>query len=155
MAEATAALGGAAPTGTEFPDTADEPLGRWSETEAPKGYEIGELTRPGVRLADVGGMDEVKRRLELSFLAPLRHPDIGAQFGKSMRGGLLLWGPPGCGKTFIARALAGELGASFYEVGLADVLDMWIGSSERNLRGIFDTAAPVREHPPDRGANLW
>ena len=101
---------------------------------------VGELTAPGVRLADVGGMDDVKRRLELSFLAPLRNPEMRAQFGKSLRGGLLLWGPPGCGKTFIARALAGELGASFYEVGLSDVLDMWIGSSERNLHAIFDTA---------------
>ncbi|MEM9202357.1 MAG: ATP-binding protein, partial [Actinomycetota bacterium] len=54
--------------------------------------------------------------------------------------GLMLWGPPGCGKTFIARAVAGELGAKFYEVGLADVLDMWIGSSERNLRSIFEVA---------------
>ncbi len=49
-------------------------------------------------------------------------------------------GSPGCGKTFLARATAGEMGANFYNVGLADVLDMWIGSSERNLAAIFDTA---------------
>jgi hypothetical protein len=139
----TAALGGGpdADAGViAVPDTADELLGQWSGSDAPPGIEIGELTAPATRLADVGGMDEVKRRLELSFLAPLRHPELSAQFGKSMRGGLLLWGPPGCGKTFIARALAGELGASFYEVGLTDVLDMWMGNSERNLRAIFDTA---------------
>jgi SpoVK/Ycf46/Vps4 family AAA+-type ATPase len=70
----------------------------------------------------------------------MRNPELRMQFGKSLRGGLLLWGPPGCGKTFIARALAGELGANFYEVGLSDVLDMYIGSSERNLRSIFDAA---------------
>jgi SpoVK/Ycf46/Vps4 family AAA+-type ATPase len=85
-------------------------------------------------------MLDVKRRLDLSFLAPLRNPGLRAQFGKSLRGGLLLWGPPGCGKTYIARALAGELRASFYEVGLSDILDMWVGSSERNLSAIFDTA---------------
>lgn len=51
-----------------------------------------------------------------------------------------LWGPPGCGKTFLARALAGELGAQFYEVGLNDVLDMWVGSSERNLHSVFELA---------------
>jgi SpoVK/Ycf46/Vps4 family AAA+-type ATPase len=140
MAQATAALGGAAPAAGVVPDTADELLGQWSATEAPTGIEIGEITAPSLKLADVGGMDDVKRRLELSFLAPLRHPEIGARFGKSMRGGLLLWGPPGCGKTFIARALAGELGANFYEVGLTDVLDMWLGNSERNLRGIFEAA---------------
>lgn len=130
----------AVPATGEVPDTADELVDRWADSEALTELDVGELTAPGVRLADVGGMDEVKRRLELSFLAPLRNPEVSAQFGKSLRGGLLLWGPPGCGKTFIARALAGELGAKFYEVALSDVLDMWIGSSERNLRAIFDTA---------------
>jgi SpoVK/Ycf46/Vps4 family AAA+-type ATPase len=61
-------------------------------------------------------------------------------FGKSLRGGLLLYGPPGCGKTFIARATAGELGARFMSVGLSDVLDMWLGQSERNLHEIFESA---------------
>lgn len=130
----------ATPVPTGVPDTADDLLDRWAESDALTEIEIGEMTAPGVRLADVGGLDDVKRRLELSFLAPLRNPEIRTQFGKSMRGGLLLWGPPGCGKTFIARALAGELGANFYEVGLNDVLDMWIGNSERNLHSIFDTA---------------
>ena len=76
----------------------------------------------------------------MSFLEPLRNPEIAAQFGKTMRGGLLLWGPPGCGKTFIARALAGELGASFYVVGLHDVLDMYVGNSEHNLHEVFERA---------------
>jgi len=56
-----------------------------------------------VRLADVGGMDEVKKRLELAFLGPLRNPKLRTLFGKSLRGGLLLYGPPGCGKTFLTR----------------------------------------------------
>jgi SpoVK/Ycf46/Vps4 family AAA+-type ATPase len=128
------------PLAAGVPDTADELLDQWAESDPLTEITVGELSAPGARLADVGGMDDVKRRLELSFLAPLRNPGLRAQFGKSMRGGLLLWGPPGCGKTFIARALAGELGASFYEVGLSDVLDMWIGSSERNLHAVFDTA---------------
>jgi AAA+ superfamily predicted ATPase len=93
-----------------------------------------------VRLADVGGMDEVKQRLEAAFLAPMRNPELRRLYGKSMRGGLLLYGPPGCGKTFIARAIAGELGARFMAVGLSDVLDMYIGSSERNLHDLFETA---------------
>lgn len=122
------------------PDTADELLAGWTDQDAPQEPEIGELRAPDVTLADVGGLAEVKRRLELSFLGPMRNPELRAQFGKSLRGGLLLWGPPGCGKTFIARALAGELGANFYVVGLSDVLDMYLGNSERNLHAIFETA---------------
>jgi SpoVK/Ycf46/Vps4 family AAA+-type ATPase len=93
-----------------------------------------------VRLADVGGMIDVKKRLELAFLAPLRNPELRKMFGKSLRGGLLLYGPPGCGKTFLARAVAGEMGAKFVSVSIVDVLNMWIGNSERNLHEIFQAA---------------
>ncbi|MEK2477190.1 ATP-binding protein [Streptomyces noursei] len=100
-----------------------------------------DVERPGtVRLADVGGMQQVKERLEAAFLAPLRNPELRRLYGKSLRGGLLLYGPPGCGKTFIARAVAGELGASFLSVSVTDVLDMWIGNSERNMHELFQTA---------------
>ncbi|MDE9365205.1 AAA family ATPase [Luteipulveratus sp. YIM 133132] len=122
------------------PDTIDEVVQGWSGTDAAAEPETGHLRAAGVTLADVGGLETVKQRLERSFLQPVRNPGLTAQFGKSLRGGLMLWGPPGCGKTFIARALAGELGAAFYEVGLTDVLDMYIGSSERNLRSVFDAA---------------
>lgn len=157
------ALGGAAPTApptqaatepevpsptdrrdVEFasavPDTVDDILADWAESTAIREPALGELSAAGVTLADVGGLEDVKKRLNQSFLMPMRNPELRLAFGKSLRGGLLLWGPPGCGKTFIARAIAGELGASFYEVGLADVLDMYIGSSERNLQSIFDAA---------------
>ncbi|HRF38740.1 MAG TPA: AAA family ATPase, partial [Saprospiraceae bacterium] len=55
-------------------------------------------------------------------------------------GGILLYGPPGCGKTFIARATAGQINNLFLSVGLEDILDMWVGSSEKNLHHIFETA---------------
>jgi SpoVK/Ycf46/Vps4 family AAA+-type ATPase len=122
------------------PDTADELVAEWRDSEPVPEPEIGELLRPTTRLADVGGMEDVKDRLERSFLRPLRNPDVREQFGKRLRGGLLLWGPPGCGKTYVARAVAGELGASFYAVGLADVLDMWLGNSEQNIAKIFTIA---------------
>ena len=99
-----------------------------------------EAEEPKVTLADVAGMDEAKRRLNVAFLAPMKNPDMMRLYGKSLRGGLLLYGPPGCGKTFIARATAGELGARFVSIGLSDVLDMWLGQSERNLHEIFETA---------------
>ena len=93
-----------------------------------------------LRLDDVAGLAEVKARLDASFLAPVRNPRLRAVYGKSVGGGLLLYGPPGCGKTFIARALAGELDAAFLAVSLADVLDMYIGESEKNVRRLFEQA---------------
>jgi AAA+ superfamily predicted ATPase len=101
---------------------------------------------PSITLADVGGLEQVKRRLDMAFLAPLRNPEIRRMYGKKLRGGLLMYGPPGCGKTYIARALAGEVKAGFMSVGLSDVLDMYLGESERKLHELFETArrsAPI------------
>lgn len=109
-------------------DVENVTVGPWEEFET------------AITLADVGGMEEVKKRLNMAFLAPLKNPEIMKMYGKSLKGGLLLYGPPGCGKTFIARALAGELGATFMSVGLSDVLDMWLGESEKKLHEIFETA---------------
>ena len=94
----------------------------------------------GLTLADVAGMTEVKKRLEAAFLAPMRNPELRKLYGKSLRGGLLLYGPPGCGKTFIARAVAGELGARFITVSFADLIDMFVGRSERNIHELFEVA---------------
>ncbi|HUA40670.1 MAG TPA: ATP-binding protein [Streptosporangiaceae bacterium] len=93
-----------------------------------------------LRLADVAGMKEVKERLEAAFLAPMRNPELRRLYGKSLRGGLLMYGPPGCGKTFIARAVAGELGARFLAVSFADIVDSMLGQSERNIHELFGLA---------------
>jgi AAA+ superfamily predicted ATPase/Tfp pilus assembly protein PilF len=99
-----------------------------------------DVERPTVKLADVGGLEDVKRKLNTAFLGPMRNPELRKAYGKSLRGGLMLYGPPGCGKTFVARAVAGELGARFTAVGINDVLDMYIGESERKLHELFQTA---------------
>ena len=99
-----------------------------------------EFERPEITLDQVKGLESVKDRLNLAFLGPLRNPELRKLYGKSLKGGLLLYGPPGCGKTFIARAVAGELGAKVFSVGLTDVVDMWIGNSEKNLHAIFENA---------------
>ncbi|WP_341229951.1 AAA family ATPase [Nocardioides salarius] len=112
-----------------YADGAQDPQGRAFDVE-----------HGDVRLSDVGGLEKVKERLEASFLAPLRNPELRRLYGKSLRGGLLLYGPPGCGKTFLAKAVAGELGAAFLHVALADVLDMYVGSSERNVAELFRVA---------------
>jgi AAA+ superfamily predicted ATPase len=98
-----------------------------------------------ITLADVGGSNDVKERLEHSFLIPLRNPELRRTYGARIRGGLLLWGPPGCGKTFLARAVAGELGARFVSVGLHQILDMWFGNSEKLMHELFSLA---RSHTP-------
>lgn len=97
-------------------------------------------TRGRVTLADVGGLEDVKERIQQSFLLPLQNPELRRAYGARLRGGLLLWGPPGCGKTFLARAIAGELGAQFVPVGLHQILDMWMGNSEKQLHALFEMA---------------
>ncbi|MFG1945812.1 AAA family ATPase [Nonomuraea sp. NPDC048826] len=104
-----------------------------------------EVERSAFSFADVAGMDEVKEALRVKLLLPIQQPELFAAFGKRAGGGVLLYGPPGAGKTHLARAAAGELGAAFVNVGLADILDMYVGSSERNLRATFDLA---RRHRP-------
>ncbi|MEZ0115994.1 SpoVK/Ycf46/Vps4 family AAA+-type ATPase [Catenulispora sp. EB89] len=117
-----------------------KPVSADDEGEDPENSPAHDVERPALSLADVGGMAEVKERLQLSFLAPLRNPELRKLYGKSLRGGLLLYGPPGCGKTFIARAVAGEIGAALISVGISEVLDLWFGASEKNLTELFELA---------------
>jgi SpoVK/Ycf46/Vps4 family AAA+-type ATPase len=95
---------------------------------------------PGINFSHVGGMQQVKREIEIKIIQPLKHVDLYKAYGKKAGGGILLYGPPGCGKTMIARATAGEMNARFINVGLNDILDMWIGNSEKNLHRIFEYA---------------
>ncbi|MFK0243392.1 ATP-binding protein [Amycolatopsis azurea] len=98
---------------------------------------LWDAKRPKVTLADVAGLAEVKQHLNTAFLAPLRNPEVAAAFGQKPGGSLLMYGPRGCGKTFIARAIAGDLGASFLHVTLADLLSKWIGESEKAIQSVF------------------
>ena len=119
--------------GPAFVEGEQEPAG---EDDA----DVDVVGRSTTTLADVAGMDAVKQRLEVSLLGPIRHPEMLQAYKMSARGGLLMYGPPGCGKTYLARAVAGELGANFYPVGISDVLQHWLGDSERALHQIFETA---------------
>jgi SpoVK/Ycf46/Vps4 family AAA+-type ATPase len=99
-----------------------------------------EVESPRLTFADVGGLDELKEKIRLRVLHPLKRPDLYKAFGKKVGGGILMYGPPGCGKTFLARATAGEAGIHFISVGIEDVLDMWIGQSEKRLHALFVAA---------------
>jgi AAA+ superfamily predicted ATPase len=99
-----------------------------------------EVEQPRIGFAAVGGMDHVKEEVRLKIIYPLTHPDLYKAYGKAVGGGLLLYGPPGCGKSYLARATAGEVRAGFIAVGLHDVLNMWYGNTEKNLHKVFEQA---------------
>ena len=98
------------------------------------------LKKPTTKFKDIGGLDSVKEEIALKIIKPLQHPELYKAYGKKTGGGILLYGPPGCGKTHIAKATAGEINANFINVSINDILDMWIGNSEKNLHEIFEIA---------------
>lgn len=108
--------------------------------EAAPAEAMVEPQREVVTFADVGGLDEVKKRIHKKIILPQQRPGLFARFKRKAGGGVLLYGPPGCGKTLLARATAGETGATFLDVRISDVLDMWFGESEAKLAALFEKA---------------
>lgn len=109
------------------------------------GFSISDFQQPSVTFRDVGGMDDLKEEIRMKVLYPMKNPELFRAYGKTVGGGLLLYGPPGCGKTLIGRAAAGEIDANFFSLGLHQVLDMYVGNTEKNLNQLFQLA---REHAP-------
>lgn len=89
---------------------------------------------------DVVGLADIKKQINKKIIMPFQKPSLFARFKKKVGGGVLLYGPPGCGKTLLARATAGECNAKFFNIEISDVLDMYIGESEQKLHDIFEKA---------------
>jgi len=101
------------------------------------------VSTQSVTLDHVGGLDDVvaaMRQIALSF----GHPEAMARWGARRPQGILMYGPPGTGKTMLARALANEIGADFREIRTPEILDKWLGGSERNIKQIFRDARRYR-----------
>ncbi|KAM3412680.1 hypothetical protein ACQJBY_004047 [Aegilops geniculata] len=95
---------------------------------------------PNVSWTDIGGLDGVKRELQETVQYPVEHPEKFEKFGMSPSKGVLFYGPPGCGKTLLAKAIANECQANFISIKGPELLTMWFGESEANVREIFDKA---------------
>ncbi|KAI3352919.1 hypothetical protein L3Q82_019499 [Scortum barcoo] len=95
---------------------------------------------PQVTWQDIGGLDEVKRELQELVQYPVEYPDKFLKFGMTPSRGVLFYGPPGCGKTLLAKAIANECQANFVSIKGPEMLTMWFGESEANVRDVFDKA---------------
>ncbi len=98
---------------------------------------------PRVKWEDVGGLEEVKQSLKEAVEWPLRNPESFKKIGIRPPRGILLYGPPGCGKTYIVQALANEAGVNFIAVKGPELLSKWVGESEQHVRDVFRRAKQV------------
>lgn len=101
---------------------------------------ISDPELPVTTFDDIGGMEDVIQRIQMNIIYPFKNPDIFKKFKKKPGGGILMYGPPGCGKTHIARATAGECGATFMSISITDILSKWLGESEQRLHQLFEIA---------------
>ncbi len=131
-------------------DTADSSSGRVVNKTSAKTKDSGKedsdtkvwqsATIPDVKFDDVAGLDEVKQTIRMRMINPVKYPEKYAVYGKKSGGGVLLYGPPGTGKTMIAKAIANEVGATFYAIKGSDIVSKWVGESEKNISSLFETA---------------
>jgi len=98
------------------------------------------LTKPTMTFNDVAGMAKMKEEIREAVVYPMRNPELARKYGKLGGGGILMYGPPGCGKTFIVKAAAGECQSGFINAKLSDLLDMYVGNTEKNIHKVFELA---------------
>ncbi|MEM4367230.1 MAG: AAA family ATPase [Candidatus Anstonellales archaeon] len=98
------------------------------------------LQKPKLKFEDVAGMEKLKEEIREAIVYPLLKPELATKYGKMAGGGILMYGPPGCGKTYIVKAAAGECQANFINAKLSDLLDMYVGNTEKNIHKVFELA---------------
>ncbi len=108
--------------------------------EGKAGADIKMLQKPNMTFVDVAGMEKMKEEIRKSIVYPMINPDLARKYGKLGGGGILMYGPPGCGKTYIVKAAAGECKAGFINAKLSDLLDMYVGNTEKNIHKVFELA---------------
>jgi len=134
-----------APNVTSLPPPAAREKVQLTVVPGARSADVVSIARP-VAVADktrfihIAGMDDLKKSIRLQIIEPFVNPGLFAKFRKKAGGGILLYGPPGCGKTMLARAVANECNASFLAIGISEILSMWQGESERNLALMFEKA---------------
>lgn len=116
-----------------------------SDQEDQPAVSSSDIEQPKLTFADLGGMESVKEEIRMKIIHPLKNPALFKAYGKKIGGGVLLYGPPGCGKTLLSRATAGEIKANFLSIGIHQILDLYLGNSEKNLHALFELA---RTHAP-------
>jgi transitional endoplasmic reticulum ATPase len=108
--------------------------------QLPESIKLEERTVPAVTYEDIGGIKEIVHKVREMIELPLRHPELFERLGIEPPKGVLLYGPPGCGKTLLAKAVANESGANFISISGPEIMSKWYGQSEENLRKIFEEA---------------
>src|SRR3989338_2426852 len=101
--------------------------------------------KPKLSFKDVGGLEKLKEAIASKIIRPLKHPFIYQHYGKKIGGGILLYGPPGCGKSLIAEAAAGEANVAFFHVKSSDLKGKYVGETEKNIANLF---AEARKYQP-------
>lgn len=105
-----------------------------------KTSDIKVLKKPTMNFNDVAGMEKMKEEIREAVIYPMAKPELARKYGKLGGGGIIMYGPPGCGKTYIVKAAAGECEAAFINAKLSDLLDMYVGNTEKNIHKVFETA---------------
>lgn len=130
---------------SDLPGSPETPALKVMRGNSSNVYKLRNPYGADVTFKDVGGLEGLKKTIEMKIIKPFQSPEIFEKFLQKSGGGLLLYGPPGCGKTFIAKATAGECNAHFRSVRITDILGQYLGQSEQNMRDVF---ASARAHKP-------